>query len=59
MKFCSLRAWSVQLTLAVPVYEEVYMLLLLSLLLLLLLLLLLRLSLLVVTAVTSGCNVCD
>ena len=45
-----------QLTLAVPVYEEVYMLLLLS---LLLLLLLLRLSLLVVTAVTSGCNVCD
>ena len=58
MKFCSLRAWSVQLTLAVPVYEEVYMLLLLS-LLLLLLLLLLRLSLLVVTAVTSGCNVCD
>ena len=58
MKFCSLRAWSVQLTLAVPVYEEVYMLLLLS-LLLLLLLLLLQLSLLVVTAVTSGCNVCD
>ena len=58
MNICSLRAWSVQLTLAVPVYEEVSMLLLLPLLLLLLLLLLLRLSLLV-TAVTSGCNVCD
>ena len=62
---CSLRAWSLQLTLAAPTYEEV------SLLLLLLLppppppapprLPMLTVALLLLPAVTAatGCNVCD